>query len=206
MIITYHGEGFIKLQQGNAIVAINPISKAHDSKATRFGADISLSSLNHEAFNGHDQVDLASKTPLTISGPGEYELSDIFIKGFLSKGPAGKINTIYALNMEGFKIVHLGALASVEIDSETEEDIAGADILFVPLGGFGSLDPKASAKLATALGSKLIIPILDNDKQTGLPAFLKDAGGESVKPVEKLALKKKDIEASEGVVTILKKV
>lgn len=187
-------------------MAVNPISKSHDSKASRFGADISLSCLNDGAFNGHEQVNLASKVPFTISGPGEYELADIFIEGFQSKGPDGKINTIYALNMEGFKIVHLGALAEGDVDADTLEDISGADIMFVPIGGHGSLGPKAAAKLATSLGPKMIIPVLDDKKGGNLADFLKDAGGKDTKPVDKLALKKKDIEGSEAVVAILNKV
>ena len=54
------------------------------------------------------------------------------------------------------------------------------------------LDAKASAKLASTLESRLVIS-MDYDDVT-LKAFLKEMGEEKAEVVDKLTLKKKDLE------------
>ena len=60
-------------------------------------------------------------------------------------------------------------------------------------------------KLAVTLEPKIIIPMhygevgIDN----ALKKFIKEAGEEGVKPIDKLTLKKKDLEGKEGEVVIL---
>ena len=58
MIITYLGKQFFKIQQGDLVIAFNPISK--DSKAgvapSRFGSAMALSTINHPDYNGFDMV------------------------------------------------------------------------------------------------------------------------------------------------------
>ena len=100
MIATYHGGVFLKLQTGDVTIAINPISKDSGKKVTRFGSDICLVSTNLNLTNGIDQVENAGKVPFVISGPGEYEVKGINIKGVESdftwkegKEPQTKKNT-----------------------------------------------------------------------------------------------------------------
>ena len=100
MIITYHGEDFFKVQFSDTILAINPVSKDSAVKSSRFGADIALISTNDAEHNGVDAVSRTDKAPFVISGPGEYEVSGIFIKGFLSRTTDGRINTIYTVRSE----------------------------------------------------------------------------------------------------------
>ncbi|MDQ3244989.1 MAG: MBL fold metallo-hydrolase, partial [bacterium] len=78
--------------------------------------------------------------------------------------------------------------------------IDGPDILFVPVGG-DTLDIKDSAKLASSLEPKLIIP-MDYDTST-LKSFLKEIGEEKAEVVDKLTLKKKDLDGKEGEVIVL---
>ena len=59
-----------------------------------------------------------------------------------------------------------------------------------------------SYKMAVKLEPSLIIPMHYDEKS--LKAFLKDAGEEKMAPVDKLTLKKKDLEGKESDVVILK--
>jgi L-ascorbate metabolism protein UlaG (beta-lactamase superfamily) len=208
MVITYHGAEFFKVQFGDTVIAYNPISKDSKQKTTRFGADIVLVSTNHPDFNGVDNTSHGDREPFVISGPGEYEVKGIFIKGFLSKtnfGGESKINTIYTVAMEGMNLCFLGALGNSDISKETMEDIDEIDILFTPIGGDGVLEPAAAYKLAVSLEPKLIIPMQYNGDAAVLKKFLKE-GGEESKPVEKLTLKKKDLEGKEGEIIVLESV
>ena len=82
MIVTYYGKQFFKIQLGERTIAYNPIGKDSKEKGSRFGADIVLTSLRHADFNGADQCAYGERQPFVISGPGEYEVGGIFIKGF----------------------------------------------------------------------------------------------------------------------------
>src|SRR5690606_37294762 len=141
MIITYYGKAFVKLQFGDMVVALNPIGKDSKAKSTRFGANIGLASLLTADFSGFESLNGGSKDLFTIDGPGEYELSDVFIKGYLSAGPADHLNTIYTVLLEGIKICHLGALALNDLPGDVVEEISGCDILFVPVGENDTLSP-----------------------------------------------------------------
>ena len=198
MVITYHGLEFFKLQQGELTLAFNPPSKESKFKAPRFGADIVLVSMNDADMNGADQMSYGEREPFVISGPGEYEVKEIFIKGF-----ADSANTIYTLSLDGMNLCFLGALSSKDLPKETVEALDDIDILFVPIGGHGVLAPAEAYKLAVTLEPRIVIPMhyVDADKAP-LKAFLKESG-EDVKAVDKLTIKKKDLEGKEGDTIIL---
>src|SRR3989344_2370638 len=197
MILTYHGGDFVRAQSGDTIVAINPISKTSKLKTTKFGADVALISINDADHNGVEEVTFGTKIPFVASGPGEYEVKDIFIKGLHSKGDDGKINTIYSVLLDCIHLCFLGAIASDEIPEDALEELSEIDILFTPTNG--ALTPTKLYKLATALEPKLVIP-LGSDADT--KAFLKEAG-ESGEKMEKLTIKKKELEGKDGDIIIL---
>ena len=206
MIITYHGKQFFKIQQGDTIVALNPISKdsKFKDKITRFGSQIVLSSVNHPDYNGIETVTYGEQEPVAITGPGDYEVKDIFIKGILTRTMLDKkehINTVYNMVLEGITISVLGAL-SKPLEASEREGVENADILFVPLGdGDDLIDPKAAYKLAVSLEPGIIIPTDYTDAT--LKAFLKEAGAEKTEAIDKLVLKKKDLADKQGEVMVL---
>ncbi len=206
MIITYFGKQFFKIQQGETVLSFNPVSK--NSKTginAHFGADIALITTNHPDYNGIDQLSHGERIPFVITGPGDYEIKEIFIKGVLSNSLLdGKnyVNTIYIFSVDNINIVFLGALSNAEISKEAREAINSPDILFVPVGNKGMLDAKSAAKLALSLEPKMIIP-MDYDSAS-LKTFLRETGEEKAEVVDKLTLKLKDLEGKEGEVVILK--
>lgn len=211
MIITYHGADFFKVSFGDTTIAVNPISKDSKIKGKSFGSDITLISLNSSDHNGSDSTSRGEKESFVIKGPGEYEVSGVFIKGFLSKsiyGDEERVNTIYTVSLENINLCFLGALSEKDLPAETKEAIDGVDILFVPIGGEGVLDPASAHKLAVQFEPKVIIPshFAGVGEKDSLKKFLKESGEESVKPVDKLTIKRKDIEAMEGEVIVLEEV
>lgn len=209
MIITYHGADYFKVSFGDMTIAVNPISKDSKLKGARFGSDITLISLkNSPEHNGSDATSRGDKESFVINGPGEYEVSGVFIKGFPSNsnyGGASAINTIYTVSLENMNLCFLGAISDSQIKSDLKESIDDVDILFVPIGGDGVLDPALAHKLAVQFEPKIIIPshFSDLGDKNALKTFLKEAGEESVKPVDKLTIKKKDLDGKEGDVVVL---
>lgn len=206
MIITYHGLEFFKIQFGDIIVAFNPPSKESKFKSSRFGADIVLISLNHEDFNGSDTLSYGDKMPFVINGPGEYEIKNIFVKGFFSTSSYKdkKINTIYFLKLESMNICFLGALGSADLSQEIKEKMDDIDILFVPIGNKEVLDSTDAYKLAVKLQPKIIIPMhYSDDKDPCLKTFLSEEGIKNLEPLDKLTLKRKDLVNKDGEIVVL---
>lgn len=207
MIITYYGRQHFKLQVGDTTFALNPVSKEGTGKVAKYGSDVCLITTNHPDYNGSEQVTLGSKTPVVIQSAGEYEVAGIFIKGFATEvelidGKKKKKyqNTSYSFAFDGIRVTFLGALHQM-LQPEHKEIIDETDVLFVPVGGDDTtLNPYDAHKLSVALEPKLIIP-MDYDEKT-IPIFMKEAGSDRVEPVEKLTIKKKDIEGKLGEVVL----
>jgi len=211
MVITHHGGQCFKVTFGDLTLVFDPISKSGTLPAVRFGADIALVSRNHPDMNGIEEVSFGGKEPFAIMGPGEYEKEGITVQGFLtkseyalSKGQTSAVNTMYAVKLEGMTLVHLGALSDTALPADAKEAIDEIDILFVPVGGDGVLDPAEASKLATMLEPKVVIPMHWSGMGTpkSLEQFIKEEGGESEK-VEKLTLKKKDVTDKDGAIMVV---
>lgn len=210
MIVTYLGKQFFKISQGDLTLAFNPISKdsKHKDKISKFGSQIALITTNHSDFNGVDTVTHGENVPFAITGPGDYETREIFIKGLLTETEIDKkvyINTVYILTVDGIKICFLGHL-SKDLNADTREAVSGSDILIVPIGGEGVLTPKEAYKLALTLEPKIIIPMDygDDRLKDSLKVFLKEGGSEKTEALDKLTIKKKDLETRDGDIVVLK--
>ena len=208
MIITYLGKQCFKITQGDLTIAFNPVGKDSKSgiKTSRFGADIACVSLRTADYDGIDTVTHGDRTPFVIQGPGDYEIKDIFIIG----SPAaplddGMIPTVYTFTLDGISLAFLGPVAPGALPSEAREAIGGADVLFIPIGGKETLAASEAYKLAVATDAKIIIPMdygADREKDM-LKIFLKEGGNEKLAAIDKLVLKRKDLEGKEGEIVVL---
>ncbi|MCK4918572.1 MAG: MBL fold metallo-hydrolase [Candidatus Pacebacteria bacterium] len=209
MIINYNGIGSFKLQSGDFTLAFNPISKKSKHKETRFGANVTCVSIKHPDFNGVEETDAKNKSNFVIDGPGEYEVAGVFIKGVATEvnyDDKKLINTIYSVLMDNINIGFLGALGTNGVEGELRETLNTIDILFVPIGGEGVLDAVSAYKLAVKLGAKIIIPMCYGlvGEKDALNKFLKVSGSTELKELEKLTIKKSELEGKEGEVVVLK--
>lgn len=190
---------------GDTTLAFNPISKKSKLEAAKFGSDVAFISLWHPDFNGVEQVTHGSKEPLVIDTPGEYEMGNVTARGFGVKTTYDKqetFNTIFQVQMEEMNLVFLGALGDPEIEPKILGELGDIDVLFLPIGGGDILSVPQASKLAVKLEAKLVIP-MQYDAAT-LKLFLKEEGQESLKPVDKLTIKRKEVSAMEGEVVVIK--
>jgi hypothetical protein len=201
MVITYYGGDCFKVQFGDMVVAVNPISKAANSRAPRFGADIALISANVPEYNGIEQVKSAGKEPFVIDGPGEYEIKGVVIRGYGYTETEPR-HTFYFVVLEGMSMCFLSGLQKGEIMKNMQEDLPEIDILFIPVHA-SSLSPADAYKLAVALEPSYIIPMGHDKDKAALATFLKEGGVEALQPVDKLTLKRRDVEAAEGEIVVI---
>ncbi len=196
MIITYYGNQFFKIAQGDTVIAINPPEKS----ATKFGSNLALSTTNHSLYNGFDRVTHGETVPFCITGPGEYECKEVAVQG---KGTVATIDgkeynsAVYSFVFEDTKLGFLGPISKPLLAAEMEI-LNNCDILFVPITTLG---PAAANKVAVAIEPKIIIP-MDYTKDN-LKTFLKEAGEDKVEAIDKLTIRRKEIEAKEGEVIVL---
>jgi hypothetical protein len=208
MIITHHGADFFKVAFGDTTIAFSPIAKDSKLKQVRFGADIALVSLDHPDLNGTDQVAHGDRAPLVISGPGEYEANDILIKGYPTTSTYGgveRINTAYLVTMEKMLMLYLGATNTKNLPQELKEALDMIDILFVPIGGDGVLEPAEAYEFAVSIEPKVVIPMHYGTVgiKGALEAFLKEEGsGEKHSPVDKYTVKPRDLEGKQNEVVV----
>jgi len=204
MILTYHTGSCIKATSGDTSIVFGPVSKESKAfKPTNFGVDVALISVNHADMNGAAEAARGEKQPFVISGPGEYELKDITVSGFGSTSGWGKeerINTVYSITFDGLHVLYCGALNTTDLPEELVE-MDAPDVLIVPIGGEGMLDPAGAQKLSVKLEAKIVIPVLFD--AASLKTFLKEAGAEGTKAVDKLTLKVKDIVDKQNEVVVL---
>lgn len=208
MVITYHNGSCFRIQFGDIILAFNPPGKNSSIKSKRFGADVAFITTNHEDMNGADEIGVGDRQPFVISGPGEYEVKDVFIRGFASKTSYGgeeMENTVYMITLEGMNLCFAGALRTPELPAEMRQVMEHIDILFVPVGGEGVLTAQEAAKLAVSISPGVIIPIpLGKKGEESIKVFEKEMGSGKGEPVDKLTLKKRDLEGKEGEVVVMK--
>lgn len=208
MIISYHGKQGFKIQQGQTVLGVNlPHNNTRTGKGPRFKCDIILACLLHSDFAPPDITELSDIEggPFTITGPGEYEVSDVVVRGYST--PANyddlTLNTLYMIQWDGIRLCAVGALSGIDnLAPEVREAMAETDILLVPIGGGSVITSEEAYKLAVKAEPSLIIPCsFDNDG--ALDHFLKEGGEDKITKEDKITVKKKDLEGLTGKIRVL---
>ncbi len=191
-------------------IVTDPYNNSIGLKLPLIKADLVLMSNNHDDHNNSAAV---KDNPFIIEEPGEYEVKDVFIRGFSAshgqkdKKDLGKI-VIYTIEAEGIKLCHLGDFGQEELLPEQLEGVGDVDILMIPVGGKYTIDGETAQKIANQIEPKIIIPMhykipdLKVDI-AGVGEFLKAMGQEDLKPEDCLKIKKDDL-SSETKIILLK--
>lgn len=212
MIITYHTGACVRISAGDTTLVFGPVSKAAKHfKATNFGADVAFVPMNHPDMDGVEEATRGDKEPFRVFGPGEYEIKDVAAYGFqtntrygVKPGDPPRLNTVYAIHFDGLSVWYLGALGETQLPADLLE-MDAPDVLILPVGGNGALTASEAQKLAVKLEAKIVIPILYDGlgSEGTLSHFLKEAGAEDVRPVDKLTIKPRDVAEKENEVVVL---
>ena len=140
-----------------------------------------------------DRFAVNNTTPrLLFSGPGEYEVGDVSLKGIaawrhIDTESDAKKSTIYRLTIGDVRAVIIGNIAPKLSDSQLEE-IGVVDIVVIPVGGGGyTLDATSAANMVRQLEPKAVIPIHYADSalhyevpQDDLSVFVGEMGMETI--------------------------
>lgn len=154
-----HSSFLISLDDSIRIVA-DPFDKSVGYPLPDVTADVCL--VSHEHFD-HNNISLVKGKPEVVKGTGEKEAKKIKFRGVSSfhdekKGSLRGANTIWTWELGGIKFAHAGDLGSELSDSQIKE-IGAVDVLFIPTGGYYTIDPATATKVAASLNPKVVIPM-----------------------------------------------
>jgi L-ascorbate metabolism protein UlaG (beta-lactamase superfamily) len=207
------GHSSFKIRSKRATIVLDPYSSERVGMKFPKNTDADIITVSH-AHEDHNAVFAVSGNPYIVDGPGEYEIKGVAIIGVASYHDAnngidrGK-NTIYHIEVDSLHLAHLGDLGTTLTPSQLEE-LDGVDILFVPVGGFFTIDAATAIKVIESIEPKIVIPMHYSrtelnpkifEKLEPVSVFLKQIGKE-VAPVPKLSITKDKLPAEMQVVVL----
>jgi len=215
MRIVWYGQSCFKIMaktnNGDKITIItDPFDKSLGLTPPRCSAEIV--SISHDHYD-HNNVKTISGEPFIIERPGEYDVRGVFIEGInsfhdSSKGEERGISTIYAINVEGLRICHLGDIGQKELSSNQIDKIGDIDILMIPVGGIFTIDASEAVKIINQIEPSIVIPMhyklpKIKEKLNTVDKFLEEIG-EKKETLEELVIQKKDLTNQEMRVVVMK--
>lgn len=205
--IRWYGHNCFRIRGKDAVVLTDPVGKDTGYSLARTTADVvTISSERPE----HANLNAIKPEFDTVTGPGEYEMHEVFITGIRThldeeKGKVRGHNTVYLIEMDGMTFCHLGDLGHA-LGEEDTEAIGDVDVLLVPAGS-ATLDPAKAAEITSQLSPKVVIPMQfatsSGDRSlANLENFCRNLGVSVPEPTEKLSLKASDLGETLQVVTL----
>ena len=184
MDITYYGHSCFRIRGREGTIVTDPFQPSIGYAVPHVAADICTISHDHP---GHNNAGALSGDPYLINGPGDYEVSGIFVLGRPAyhdskRGKERGRNTIFSFEVDDVNVTHLGDQGHVPGQS-TVEAIGDVDVLLVPVGGQATLSASMASDVINLLEPRLVIPMhyrtSDYAGDTDLDAvsrFLKEMG------------------------------
>jgi len=123
-------------------------------------ADVVVVSHDH---SDHNNVAAVQGKPEVIKGAGTKTAKGIQFKGIAtshdtSQGTQRGSNTVFCFTIDDLKLCHLGDLGHALTQAQVTE-IGAVDILFVPVGGFFTIDATSANQVCDQLKPKAVIPM-----------------------------------------------
>lgn len=215
MEIQYLGHSCFKVKSQNTKFILDPFDpKMVGIKLPLQEADFILVSHHHR---DHDYVEAVRGYRKVIDAPGEYEIGGVSVFGFPTfhdskEGEEKGKNTIYLIEAEGLKILHLGDLGH-KLSEKQLEEVGEVNILMVPVGDKFSLGPKEAAEIIREIEPQITLPMhyrfdgINEEVFAGLlpvEDFLEEVGL-AVERLPKLSIKLPDLEENQRIVLLERK-
>ena len=208
MEISWLGHSCFKLKGKQATVITDPYSPDLGYSLGKQTARVVTVSHQHP---GHSFTQGIDGNPKPVTGPGEYEISNVLIIGVAAfhdndRGSTRGKNTIYLIEMDEVSICHLGDLGHVLTDEQVEE-LGDVDVLLLPVGGVSTVDAPVATEIVRQLEPKIVIPMHYKTQAIKrelepVDRFLKEIGAHDITPQAKLSVTKSNLPLTMQVVLL----
>jgi L-ascorbate metabolism protein UlaG (beta-lactamase superfamily) len=131
-------------------------------------ADVVLVSHEHA---DHNYVKGVKGSPVVIKGSQEAKnIKFQAVPAFhdSNRGRERGTNNIYVFEVDGLHAAFLGDLGQ-SLDPEQAKKLSNIDLLFIPVGGFFTIDSKQAAALVSELKPRVVIPMHFKTPKVDLP-------------------------------------
>jgi len=123
-------------------------------------ADIVVVSHGHA---DHNNVSAVRGKAEVVKGGGTKTAKGVQFRGIatyhdIAQGKQRGANTIFCFTLDDIKLCHLGDLGHLLSQRQVNE-IGGVDILFIPVGGFYTINAADASRVCDQLKPKVIIPM-----------------------------------------------
>jgi len=123
-------------------------------------ADVVVVSHGHD---DHSNVSTVQGKPEVVKGNGIKTAKSVQFRGIATyhdavQGKRRGLNTVFCFTIDDIKLCHLGDLGHV-LSPEQVSEIGAVDILFVPVGGFYTIDASVASQVCDQLKPKIVIPM-----------------------------------------------
>lgn len=210
MYISWLGLTCFKIQTSTCTVITDPFSNATGLKMPKFQADIVIVGQPNEPKTSN--IERVGGDPYVITGPGEYENKQVFIKGQADQVNGQPIqpnfNTLYYIEADNVAIGFLGAIDHPLSNTQLEV-MEEVDVLLVPVGGKPALTAEKAAEVISQIEPRIVIPMFY--KTSGLKMnlqplnqFLHTMGIKTPEELPKLKLIERELPQDETKIIILK--
>ncbi len=208
------GHASFKLRGKQATVVTDPYDGAKIGLKFPKNVEADIITVSHE-HPDHNMVSAVSGSPFVVHGAGEYEIKGVSVIGVSTFHDAegGNVrgrNIAYRIEVDGVRFAHLGDLGH-ELTSQQLDILDGIDVLFVPVGGFFTIDAKVASAVVSEIEPKIVIPMHYSrtdlnpalvGKLAPVSVFLKEFGKEGIMPVPKLSVSKDKLPAEMQIVVL----
>ena len=159
MEITWYGRACFRLKGKRATVITDPCPPKTGFVAGKHDVDLLTISHDHPDYAYTRSI----HARMTLTRPGEYEFADLLVTGVRTwhdgvEGAERGENVIFAFEVDGVHVCHLGDLGHVLTDDQLHE-LGPIDVLLVPAGGNFTLSPREAAEVVAQLEPKVVIPM-----------------------------------------------
>ena len=158
--ITWLGHSCFRIKGKEAILITDPYDPQIGYTFGKQKADIVTISHQHL---GHSYTQALEGDYKIIKQPGEYEVRSVFITGLpayhdqVNGNERGK-NNVFVIEMDGITLCHMGDIGHL-LSSKEIEDIGSIGVLFLPVGGFSTIDSGTATDLVRLMSPRIVIPM-----------------------------------------------
>lgn len=161
MKIKWYGHScFLLTGESGQKVLIDPFDPATGYSLGQVEADVVVCSHFH---HDHHYTAAAAGDPIVVDTAGRHLVKGLAITGVptwhdAEQGLRRGANTVFAMEIDGMRVVHLGDLGHMPGEAELAS-IGRPDILFAPVGGVYTIDAQQALSLAGILKPRVMIPM-----------------------------------------------
>ncbi len=209
MDVTWLGHSCFRLRGASATILTDPFPDSVGGSVASVESGPDIVTVSNDTPN-HNHVGGLESDYRLIEGPGEYGVSGVYIRGFMTPAapkpnevPPPR-NTAYLFEFENLRLCHLGVLATA-LSSRMVDELSPMDVLFIPVGSGSTLGLDQAAALIRQIEARIVIPMQYKVQGAavgleGLDPFLREMGLRDVEEQPRLSVTATNLPAETRVV------